>query len=435
MTPAWTLPPGWSWVALKRLAAIPVANGLGEATDIGQPEWPRYVRTSDIADPWLLRDDVRASLPPAVAAQARLCQGDLLLCSAGSLDVFHLFTSSEPACFAGYLTRFRADSAKADTRYVTYCAASAPFRWQVGAGAVRSTIDNYSASKYANTYIAVPAATSTQRLVADFLDREVGRIDELSAQILAFQKTLQEHPRLVFDRVVTEARTAPLRYCLTDLDQGWSPECDAEAASEGEWGVLKVGCVNYGRFRPLEHKRLPDGVEARERAEVRAGDLLMSRANTRELVGSTALVSHTAGRHLMLSDKLYRLRCTGALLPSFAAAVLQGPAIRDQIEIATSGASSSMQNISQDIVKGLMVPQLPLDEQERLVRCFHDEQGATNRVQEEATAMVLALYEYRDALITEAVTGKLDVRKVSEQQLDESAHAATEGERSEVLSA
>lgn len=38
------------------------------------------------------------------------------------------------------------------------------------------------------------------------------------------------------------------------------------------------------------------------------------------------------------------------------------------------------------------------------------------------------LAEYRDALIAEAVTGKLDTMLLSDPQLDESAHAALEGE-------
>ena len=43
--------------------------------------------------------------------------------------------------------------------------------------------------------------------------------------------------------------------------------------------------------------------------------------------------------------------------------------------------------------------------------------------------------DYGNALITEAVTGKLDVTRLSEQQMDESAHAAMEGEQPEVFSA
>jgi hypothetical protein len=44
------------------------------------------------------------------------------------------------------------------------------------------------------------------------------------------------------------------------------------------------------------------------------------------------------------------------------------------------------------------------------------------------------LIEYRDALITEAVTGQLDVTRLSDSRLDESAHAASEGQRPEVFS-
>lgn len=50
-----------------------------------------------------------------------------------------------------------------------------------------------------------------------------------------------------------------------------------------------------------------------------------------------------------------------------------------------------------------------------------------------AGSMDKSLIEYRDALITEAVTGKLDVTTLSDAQLDESAHAALEGETPEVL--
>jgi type I restriction enzyme S subunit len=48
-----------------------------------------------------------------------------------------------------------------------------------------------------------------------------------------------------------------LRYRLDNVDQGWSPECRSRPAEEDEVGVLKVGCVNYGRFRPEENKALP----------------------------------------------------------------------------------------------------------------------------------------------------------------------------------
>ncbi len=53
--------------------------------------------------------------------------------------------------------------------------------------------------------------------------------------------------------------------------------------------------------------------------------------------------------------------------------------------------------------------------------------------QSEQARVNTLLVEYRDALITEAVTGKLDVTRLSDQLLDESVRAAREGELPEVL--
>jgi hypothetical protein len=54
---------------------------------------------------------------------------------------------------------------------------------------------------------------------------------------------------------------------------------------------------------------------------------------------------------------------------------------------------------------------------------------------QELGSLRVELYDYRDALISEAVTGQLDVSGVSESQMDESAHAAVEGECPEALPA
>jgi len=75
---------GWNVTRLKYLAAIPITNGLGEAGTYSDPEWPRYVRTTDIRDARSLRLDVFASLPPEVAAKALLAKGDILATAAGA---------------------------------------------------------------------------------------------------------------------------------------------------------------------------------------------------------------------------------------------------------------------------------------------------------------------------------------------------------------
>jgi type I restriction enzyme S subunit len=104
----------------------------------------------------------------------------------------------------------------------------------------------------------------------------------------------------------------PIKHLICLFEQGWSPQCDSNAAAEDEWGVLKVGCVNGGVFRPEENKALPKNLEPIPKLGVRAGDLLISRANTRDLVGSAAVALCDFER-LMVCDKLYRLRCKSNL--------------------------------------------------------------------------------------------------------------------------
>jgi len=226
-----------------------------------------------------------------------------------------------------------------------------------------------------------------------------------------------------------------VRYLITAIEQGWSPECDDREPDPQEWGVLKLGCVNAGRFT-YQAKALAAGLEPRPHHAVAEGDVLMSRANTRDLVGSCAMVTGEVRPRTMLSDLLYRLipddrRCT----PEFLAVALGAPSARQQIEALAVGAAGSMPKLAQGALKQLTIPRLELREQREILRSLGDELRPFAEIHREGRQLRDALTEYRDALITEAVTGKLDVTHLSDRQLDESAHAAMEGEHPEVPSA
>ena len=158
-------------------------------------------------------------------------------------------------------------------------------------------------------------------------------------------------------------RSVRLKFLLNSIEQGWSPECDNVAAQDGEWGVLKTGCVNNAVFNPRENKRLPVSIDPVPEYEVRPGDVLMSRANTTELLGSAAYIRETPQR-LLLCDKLYRLTAKPAVVePRFLAWFLASATARSQLEPEATGTSGSMQNIAQDTVRDLWMPMLPYSRQ------------------------------------------------------------------------
>ena len=161
----------WAKTKLKYCSAIPVSNGLGEAGAYDDPTWPRYVRTTDIAGPRSLRSDVFASLPPQVASKALLRRGDILATAAGTIGKSVTYSEDGPACYAGFLVRFR-PSNQVEGRFVGHWMQSTDYWHQVNAGAVRSTIDNFSASRYRDLNLTLPPLDE-QRRIADFLDAQV----------------------------------------------------------------------------------------------------------------------------------------------------------------------------------------------------------------------------------------------------------------------
>jgi type I restriction enzyme S subunit len=48
-----------------------------------------------------------------------------------------------------------------------------------------------------------------------------------------------------------------VKHHCASIEQGWSPQCENEPSERDTPGVLKVGCVNGGVFRPSENKKLP----------------------------------------------------------------------------------------------------------------------------------------------------------------------------------
>ena len=119
----------------------------------------------------------------------------------------------------------------------------------------------------------------------------------------------------------------------------------ADSAADSPFRVLKISAVTTGQFKPQESKALPADYSPPTAHLVRAGDLLMSRANTTELVGAVAYVSSTPP-NLALPDKVWRFEWKVAAEPIFYHALLSTPSIRRRISRLSSGTGGSMKNVS-----------------------------------------------------------------------------------------
>lgn len=149
-------------------------------------------------------------------------------------------------------------------------------------------------------------------------------------------------------------------------EAGWSPTCIGSPRRPGHWGVLKVSAVSWGSFDPTANKELPSELTPKPEYEVKDGDFLLSRANTAELVARSVVVE-VAEPQLMLSDKIIRLAISSQMNRAFLNMVNNANYSREHYASNASGTSSSMKNVSREVVLALPVPLPPLAEQSRIV--------------------------------------------------------------------
>jgi type I restriction enzyme S subunit len=294
-------------------------------------------------------------------------------------------------------------------------------------GVTRFGLPQYAIS---NAYSCIPPMPE-QKGIARFLDFKTAQIDVLIGKQKTLLDKLAEKRTVLISHVVTKGldpfvsmkdsdeewlgeipehwTMTRLRFVTTCIEQGWSPQCNNQPASEEQWGVLKVGCVNGESFDENENKSLPEHLEPKLRYEVKSGDILVSRANTKTLLGSAAIVKNVRPR-LLLCDKLYRIKSNSLIEPEYLVRFMRSTIARYQYERNATGTSGSMQNIGQDTLKNLPIPLPPKDEQVAILKDLERKLEKITVAEEKVTSVIEKLTEYRTSIITNAVTGKIDVR-------------------------
>lgn len=262
--------------------------------------------------------------------------------------------------------------------------------------------------------VALPPVDE-QRRIADFLDAETAQIDRLADLRTSQQKLVGDRGKAYLSQFADELSArygmVRVRHVLQKIEQGWSPQCEDRLATEMEWGVVKAGCVNGGVFDPGQHKALPPAVEPELRYRLRPGDLLMSRASgSVDLIGSISVLPDDMPCNLLLCDKIYRMKVDRTRVePNFVAHMLTTHRVREQIKLGISGADGMANNLPTATVVNLPIPDAPRKEQDRVVAEILRHRNSTKDAQMLLDRQLSLLAERRQALITAAVTGQLDV--------------------------
>ncbi|OBG87864.1 hypothetical protein A5699_18510 [Mycobacterium sp. E802] len=429
-----SIPSHWSTTKLKWSTSLVTSGSRGWAQYYAE-EGDYFVRIGNLSRGALGFDDsdIHYVQVPAGAEGARTMtrNGDLLFSITAYLGSVAVVDSGHAGAYVSqHIALTRLNDHQLNPWYAGYVALSDTGQRQLSEQAYGGTKIQLSLDDIRSLVLPLPDVAE-QQLIADFLDSETAKIDALIAKQEQLVATLREDRAATITHAVTKGldldvemkdsgiewlgeipthwHRTQLRHIIAGIEQGVSPEAYAELADDG-WGVLKSGCVNNGVFRDTDHKKLPGGFKVDPSIIVKVGDLLVSRASgSPDLVGSAAIVRQLR-YDLILSDKTFRLISTPMMLTEHLEWVLNSRIYREQVRGAISGAEGLANNLPMSALKSFHFPVPPQSEQRQIVSYLTERCASIDALIAKADEVIHTLREYRSALITEAVTGKIDVR-------------------------
>ncbi len=333
----------------------------------GTPDSITCLRTKNVQVRLEVDDVLTVPIQVVKRDDQRLRCGDILISSANSWNLVGKCSWVPklpwPATFGGFVTVLRGDAVHVDQRYLYHWFSSDRVQLAVRNCARQTTnIANLSLDRCRNLPIPLPPIEEQRRIAAvlDAADALRAKRREAIAKLDSLTQAIFID---MFGDLARNNRQWPV-VPIGDFVEGFQTGRSVSAApneTDGDYRVLKVSAVTSLTYKPDQAKPVPPGYQPRASHIVRAGDLLMSRANTSELVGRCAYVQETPPA-MLLPDKLWRFMWSQPQRaePRFVWKALQNRRFRGDIADIATGSSGSMKNISQKGFLRLTIPLPPI---------------------------------------------------------------------------
>ena len=306
-----------------------------------------------------------------------------------------------------------------------YCLLNAPYvRW-LDSLTYGAKMPRVNPDQVGNSRAPLPPE-SEQLAIATFLDRETAEIDSLIAKKERLIELLQEKRTALITRAVT--RGLDPNVPMKDSGIKWLGEIPAH------WEVKRVKWVAR-----MESGHTPDKKVAAywtdgnipwvslndtgylkdhdfiNTTEYYTNDLGLKNSSARLLPPRTVVFSRDATiglcaiteRSMAVSQHFIAWICGEEVIPEYLLRAFD--AMQGELERLTMGAT--LRTIGMPDVKTLTTPVPPFAEQERIVNHIHKECLHVDLLIAKVQNAIDHLKEFRTAVISAAVTGKIDVRK------------------------
>lgn len=267
-----------------------------------------------------------------------------------------------------------------------------------------------------------------QSEIASFLDRETAKIDTLIAKQEKLIELLKEKRQAVISHAVTKGLDptasmkpsgvewlgdvpehwglAPLKHLVT-MSSGGTPSKDRE----DYWG----GSHPWASAKDLKVEVLSDTEDHISNTAIQEGAATLVSPGAVLIVVRGMILLHTLpvtvnAVPMAINQDLKALRAGSKLLPSYLALMLRG--LSREILGRTDQAAHGTKALRMEDWTGMHVPVPPVEDQRKILQHVENQKQVIDQLIIKAQQAVSLQKEHRTALISAAVTGKIDVRSM-----------------------
>ena len=279
-----------------------------------------------------------------------------------------------------------------------------------------STIIHLYQQTFENFSFPIPNFNE-QKAIIDFLDQKTAEIDALINDKEKLIELLQEKRQAIISEAVTKGLNPNVR--MKDSGVDWIGDIPEH------WDIRRIKYLSN-----IRNVKASDGDNDKtyvglESIESKTGKLLTNNNDEQQAVGETAnifkkgdvlfgklrpylakcIVADFNGR---CTSELLVLRTGSNMLPEYLYLFMLSPIFIDVVNSSTYGAK--MPRASWDFIGNLRIPLPSIKEQEEIVEYLIKLKNNMDDLIFDISTQIQKLKEYRQSLISEAVTGKIDVR-------------------------
>jgi len=418
------VPEHWGVAPLKRGFEVRLGKMLQPESSSSHDELLPYLRAANIQWYGVDVSDIKLMwFSQKERSQLTLQADDLLISEGGDVGRSALWRGEIDNChFQNSINRVRARESNYG-RYLYYWISVIKDKGYIDVLCNKSTIAHFTAEKVQTVPVPFPAPIEQQSIAA-FLDRETAKIDALIAEQQRLIDLLKEKRQAVISHTVTKGLNpdVPMKDSgiewLGEVPEHWdvwnvrriaiSVQTGGTPSSEPPSTELDDGCVWYTPGDFGEELRLTDSARKITRAVAASGEAKLFPKNSVLIVS----IGATLGKVGYVEQTSSSNQQINAIIPNnlidgyFLAYSLS---VKAEVMRFLSNAST-IGIMNQEKTKEILLALPPMIEQTDITIFLDNETAKIDTLTNEAKTAITLLQERRTALISAAVTGKIDVR-------------------------